>query len=59
MKPRASFWKDKTDKTLSRFTKKKKKEDSNKIKNKRGEITTNTTEIQKNCAAMILYTSST
>ena len=48
IKPRADFEKvNKIDKPLARFTKKREKNQINKIRNEKGEITTDTAEIQK------------
>lgn len=46
VKPRAGFSKDKIDKPLAGLSERK-KEDSNKIRNGRGDITNDTTEIQR------------
>ena len=48
MKSRAGFWKDKIDKPLARLIKiKKERTQINKIRNKRGNVTTDITEIQR------------
>ena len=50
MKPRAGFFEklNKIGKPFSRLTKKRQRTQINKIRDERGEITTDTTEIQKN-----------
>ena len=40
-------WKDKIDKTLAKLINERERDNSNKIKNEKGDVTTNTTEIQR------------